>query len=83
MSFIQKELKRESSLYISFENILKYIQEADGGEANLYDLRAAITALIFLSRSNFPQTLPAGFPVRLKSISANWPPSVKNRIGVF
>ena len=38
MSFIQKELKRESSLYISFENILKYIQKADGGEANLYDV---------------------------------------------
>ena len=38
MSLIQKELKRESSLYISFENILKYIQKADGGEANLYDV---------------------------------------------
>lgn len=38
MSLIQKELKRESSLYISFENILKYIQKADGGEADLADV---------------------------------------------
>ena len=38
MSLIQEELKRESSLYISFEDILKYIQKADGGEANLYDV---------------------------------------------
>ncbi|WP_154954062.1 hypothetical protein [Neisseria flavescens] len=38
MSLIQKELKRESSLYISFENILKYIQNADGGEADLADV---------------------------------------------
>lgn len=38
MILIQKELKRESSLYISFENILKYIQKADGGEADLADV---------------------------------------------
>ncbi len=38
MSFIQKELEKKNSLYISFENTLKYIQRADGGEAHLLDI---------------------------------------------